>query len=410
MRGPTKLGDVLIEIQAGKSFLTSEVLARPDELGVLKVSAVTWTDFRPDEAKALLEAYEPAESHKIKKGDFIISRANTKEFVGAVVLVDGDYPNRLLSDKTLRLVVDESRVCKEYLLFAMRNPTARKHIEAYATGTSDSMRNISHDVITSIPLHLPHLSDQKRIGLQLKTQLAEVEAARQATETALCDVESLKVATFSTTFKQIVPVAPPKNLPIAPDGWQWKKLTDIAELESGHTPSRFRPDWWGGDISWISLTEIRSLDGMWVEETQLRTNKDGIANSSARILPKGTVCFSRTASVGFVAIMAKPMSTSQDFANWVCGESLDPEFLMYALLRSRDDLRTIAEGATHKTIYMPALHSFHICVPDPSEEQRLVASLREELKSIDIVRVALEKQLSELKQLPNRILAQAFES
>lgn len=114
-------------------------------------------------------------------------------------------------------------------------------------------------------------------------------------------------------------------------------------------------------ISWLSLTEIRALDGTWVEQTQIRTNPAGIANFSARILPRGTVCLSRTASVSFVAIMAEPMATSQDFANWVCGDDLDPEFLMFAMIASRKAIRDTATGATHKTIFMPALGSFHIC-------------------------------------------------
>jgi type I restriction enzyme S subunit len=95
------LGEVLTGIQAGKSFQTAEVLARPDELGVLKVSAVSWSRFRPEEAKALKSEYTPAESHKVRQGDLLISRANTKELVGAVVLVERDYPMRILSDKTL---------------------------------------------------------------------------------------------------------------------------------------------------------------------------------------------------------------------------------------------------------------------------------------------------------------------
>src|SRR5262245_11827570 len=100
------LGDVLNDIQTGKSFQTSEILARPDELGVLKVSAVSWSKFRAEEAKALNGDYTPAESHRVKQRDLLISRANTRELVGAVVLVERDYPFRLLSDKTLRLIVN----------------------------------------------------------------------------------------------------------------------------------------------------------------------------------------------------------------------------------------------------------------------------------------------------------------
>jgi type I restriction enzyme S subunit len=172
---PTTLGCILNEIQTGKSFLTAEVLARPDELGVLKVSAVSWAQFRADQAKALKGEYAPAENHRVKQDDLLISRANTRELVGAVVLVERDYPMRLLSDKTLRLVVDESRANKDYLLLALRTELARKHIELYATGTSDSMRNISQDVIASIPILLPPLDDQRHIVARLKSQLDETD-------------------------------------------------------------------------------------------------------------------------------------------------------------------------------------------------------------------------------------------
>ena len=134
----------------------------------------------------------------------------------------------------------------------------------------------------------------------------------------------------------------------------------------------------------------------------------GIANSAARILPRGTVCFSRTASVGFVVIMDKPMATSQDFANWVCGEDLDPEFLMHALIRSRKELRAIATGATHKTIYMPALESFHVCLPDRPAQARIVKRLRTQLEAIDEMRQSIQARLADLERLPARLLAEAF--
>lgn len=191
-------------------------------------------------------------------------------------------------------------------------------------------------------------------------------------------------------------------------GWRWSKLSDLARLESGHTPSRSRLDWWGGNVSWLSLTEIREFDGQWVDETQLKTNEAGIANSSARILPAGTVCLSRTASVGFVAIMGSPMATSQDFANWVCGDDLDPEFLMYALIKSRGYLREIATGATHKTIYMPALHDFHICHPTRDRQKKIVDYLKAQLAEVETARQAAQVQLSDSRLLRSRLLKEFF--
>ncbi len=205
------------------------------------------------------------------------------------------------------------------------------------------------------------------------------------------------------------PIAIPPDLREPPPGWRWLKLNEVARLESGHTPSRLRPDWWGGDVSWLSLTEIRALDGRWVESTQLRTNEQGIANSAARILPRGTVCLSRTASVGFVAIMAHPMATSQDFANWVCGEDVDPEYLMYALLYSRSKLREMATGATHKTIYMPTLEAFHLCAPIVDDQRRIAARLKAQLAEAESARQAAQEQLKDIALLRSRVLQTAFD-
>jgi type I restriction enzyme S subunit len=330
------------------------------------------------------------------------------ELVGAVVLVGDDFPLRLLSDKTLRLVVDERKVNKEYLLFSLRSPKARRHIERFATGTSDSMRNISQGVIASIPVDLPPLAEQEQTAVRLRRQFTDAERARQASDVQREEADALLNSIYRTAFKGIAPVAVPPTFENPPPGWSWLKLTDVARLESGHTPSRSRPDWWGGDVSWISLTEIRALDGQWVESTHLRTNAAGIANSAARILPCGTVCFSRTASVGFVAMMAQPMATSQDFANWVCGYGLDAEFLMHALIRSRRELRELATGATHKTIYMPTLEALHVCAPDLDTQRRIVAALKPRLADAAALRAALHEQMADLTALPQRLLAQAF--
>src|SRR5262245_16580597 len=150
--------------------------------------------------------------------------------------------------------------------------------------------------------------------------------------------------------------------PAAPDGWRWRKLTELARLESGHTPSRRHPEWWGGSIPWIALPDIRRLDGKIAQETAEYVNELGLENSSARLLPAGTVVLSRTASVGFVTIMGRPMATSQDFVNWVCGSDLDPTFLALLLRASRGYIRSLASGAVHKTVYVPAVKAFKVCV------------------------------------------------
>lgn len=299
------------------------------------------------------------------------------------------------------------RVLAEWIHYFLRRQDTLQAAMTTFNGAV-GLQRVPPDFLESLELPVPPLDIQRDQINLLRPQLATVEEARQAAQAQVKDADALKAALYRGAFQGVVPVALPLDLEDAPAGWRWLKLADLARLESGHTPSRARPDWWGGDISWLSLTEIRALDGQWVKSTEIRTNEAGIANSSARILPRGTVCFSRTASVGFVAIMAEPMATSQDFANWVCGDDLDPEFLMYALIRSRAELRALATGATHKTIYMPMLGSFHLCLPDRATQGAIVHALKAQLAAAEDARQAAQAQLDEIKRLPGRLLAQAF--
>jgi type I restriction enzyme S subunit len=108
-----------------------------------------------------------------------------------------------------------------------------------------------------------------------------------------------------------------------PEHWGVMPIGRAARLESGHTPSRLHPEYWEHcTVPWFTLADIwqiREAGADYIYETKEKVSEVGLANSAARVLPKGTVMLSRTASVGFSAIMGVDMATTQDFANWVCG-------------------------------------------------------------------------------------------
>lgn len=170
-------------------------------------------------------------------------------------------------------------------------------------------------------------------------------------------------------------------------------------MESGHTPSRRHPEYWGGTIPWISIRDAKANHGKEIHDTLEKTNELGIANSSARVLPEGTVCLSRTASVGYVVVTTKPMATSQDFVNWICGEELEPRFLQYLLLAEGRNLLRFASGAVHQTIYFPEAKAFYVCVPSRSEQIRLIGLLDEALNGITKARTAAEKNLESVRTI-----------
>ena len=157
------LGELISSIDAGKSPNASSIPAKDNESGVLKVSAVSWGEFLPNENKALPKDYSIEGKPTINKGDLIISRANTVELVGAVVVAKENYPNLMLSDKTLRMNIVSHTISSQYLKYALRTKTVRLVFEDQATGTSNSMRNLSQGKILSAPIALSPAKEQERI-------------------------------------------------------------------------------------------------------------------------------------------------------------------------------------------------------------------------------------------------------
>jgi type I restriction enzyme S subunit len=260
--------------------------------------------------------------------------------------------------------------------------------------------------VLDLMIPLPPLDEQRRIAARLRRLLHEVDGLVTSATAQDDELARLRTRVYEAAF----PVTPLSVTAESAslDGWTWRSLGTLGRLESGHTPSRSRPDWWGGDIPWIALPDIRALDGRYAFETLERTNLEGIAHSAARVLPAGTVVLSRTASVGFVTIMGRPMATSQDFVNWVCGPDLDAEFLMHVFIRSRARFRSFSAGAVHQTVYFPTAMALRICVPSIDVQRRFVARLREQLAEIDRARAALEAQRGAIAALPTALLREVF--
>ncbi|WHT20673.1 restriction endonuclease subunit S [Crossiella sp. CA-258035] len=179
-----------------------------------------------------------------------------------------------------------------------------------------------------------------------------------------------------------------------PASWRVVPLTSAAQLESGHTPSRSREDWWTDCyIPWVSLHDVGTMRGAkYLQDTAQRISDAGIANSSARLLPVRTVVLSRDATVGRTAIMGVPMATSQHFAAWVCGPLLDPEYLWVLFSDAMQPFfDSFQNGSTIRTIGMGDLKAFRIPLPPLGEQRRIVEYLDEETPKIDTVIAETER-------------------
>jgi type I restriction enzyme, S subunit len=155
------LGTVVDWIENGWSPQCESYPAADGEWAVLKVGAVSTGRFVATENKQLPATLSPRPELGVRAGDFLMSRANTTELVGACAVVERAYPNLMLCDKIFRFHFrPEVEVNRRYLEHALKSVPLRKQIEGAVSGTSSSMKNISKPKVLALRLPLTDRQQQ----------------------------------------------------------------------------------------------------------------------------------------------------------------------------------------------------------------------------------------------------------
>ena len=169
-----RLGELIETIDTGKSFKCEERPPDKNEYGIIKVSAVTWGTFNQEESKTCFSTSPWVKGYSIQVDDFLICRANTAALVGGCVIVDKISKRLMLSDKVLRIEFSDS-ISKTYVLYTLRTPFVRAQLSAAASGTSESMKNISQNAIKGLLIPFPPLKEQYRIVSKVEESLSKIK-------------------------------------------------------------------------------------------------------------------------------------------------------------------------------------------------------------------------------------------
>lgn len=278
-------------------------------------------------------------------------------------------------------------------------------------------KTITWDDFATLRLPLPPEGTQLAIAAHLDSETARIDALITKKQRMCEHLLELRAVTtevavgggFSDSERTSCDLHWLESIPAQ---WRTAKLTLIARLGSGHTPSRSRPEWWVDcTIPWVTtgeVAEMRSDRQEYVTETREQISALGIANSSAVIHPAGTVVLCRTASAGYSAIMATDMATSQDFATWTCGPLLRPRFLLLCLRAMRRDLLgRLAMGSTHKTIYMPDVEAIRIPLPTLDEQDAIVDKVWKRFHRLDKIVDTTQRQIELLRERRQALITAA---
>jgi type I restriction enzyme S subunit len=194
-----------------------------------------------------------------------------------------------------------------------------------------------------------------------------------------------------------------------PKYWVVKQLCEVGEIVSGGTPSTKIPEYWGGDIFWITPADLSGFTRRSIYQGKRTISESGLKNSSTRLIPEGSVLFSSRAPIGYVAIAGNKVCTNQGFKSIIPNTSITSEYLYYFLYASKQSIKDIASGTTFKEISLDAFSQLQIPLPPLPEQRSIVSKIDQLFSELDKGVESLKTARQQLKLYRQSVLKAAFE-
>lgn len=193
-----------------------------------------------------------------------------------------------------------------------------------------------------------------------------------------------------------------------PEGWEWKKLGEVGKIVSGGTPSTSNPEYWDGNISWITPADLSGYNSIHINKGRKSITNLGLQNSSARLIPKDSVLFSSRAPIGYVAIAAEVVCTNQGFKSVVPNKSISSVYLYHFLKASKHKAEKVASGTTFKEISLKSFSELDIPLPPLPIQQAIVTKIEEIFSELDHGVAQLKLAQQQLKVYRQSVLNSAI--
>ena len=194
-----------------------------------------------------------------------------------------------------------------------------------------------------------------------------------------------------------------------PDGWVWTSLSQLGDVVAGGTPSTKDPSYWRDEINWISPADLTGYSAKTIKRGAKGISRAGLANSSAKVMPAGSVHFSSRAPIGYVVISSEPLATNQGFKSLVPAPGIFNEYIYYYLMASRDFARKRASGTTFLELSGKAFGDVPMPLAPTTTQHRIVAKIEQLFSELDKGIESLKTARAQLNVYRQAVLKHAFE-
>ena len=345
------LGDIG-EVKMCKRVMKSQTLEKGD-IPFFKIGTF---GSEPDAyiSKELFDDFKTSFSYP-RKGSVLLSAAGT---IGRAVEFDGR--DAYFQDSNIVWIDnDEKTVLNKYLFYFYR-------IAKWKTENGGIVVRLYNENLKGTQIAFPpSLSEQKRIADALSRIDELISKLNQAIEKKRHIKEGLMQNLLTGRTR----------LPGFNEEWIDVRLGDVCMMNSGGTPSTSDPHFYGGDILFLSISDMTN-SGKYIYSTEKRITEDGYNCSSARMFPAGTLMYAMYASLGKCAITKVDVAVSQAILGFHSLKNIDTEYLYYYLASIEESVKQTGQTGTQSNLSKNIVENFHLSIPSLEEQQAIASLLR----------------------------------
>lgn len=328
------------------------------------------------------------DGYVLSNGDLLVVMTDlTKDMaiLGNAVMLYSDVP--VLHNQRIGLVETNEGVSKEYLCYLINSEHVRRHVKATASGTT--VRHTSPSKMLNVKAYFPPLPEQQKIAKILSTW----DKAISTTERLIDNSTQQKKALMQQLLTGKQRLFDDEGKRFKGD-WDEVSVGSLGKIYSGGTPSTSNTEYWDGDINWITPTDITKQDSRYINSSLRKITLEGLENSSAKLVPAGSLLICTRATIGAMAITSHEMCTNQGFKNIVPNSKTNIVFVYYLLTYNKHRMISKASGSTFLELSKTSFESMRFRMPPLKEQQKIASVLTNADKEIDL----LEQQVADLQQ------------
>lgn len=250
-----------------------------------------------------------------------------------------------------RIIVLEPKIKQlsaDYLFYALQDCVLKGRIEARSTGTT--VIGIKAAELKKVEIDLPSLEEQEKIAVILCSLDDKIELNNKINE----NLERQAQAFYQKLF---IDNANPE--------WPQGTVNDLGTVVGGSTPSKSKPEYYTErGIAWITPKDLSVNKAKFISHGENDITELGLKNSSATMMPEGTVLFSSRAPIGYISIAAGEVTTNQGFKSVVPKPEIGTAFVYYFLKHNLPVIEGMASGSTFKEVSGSTMKNVPAVIPD----------------------------------------------